>query len=95
MSLDYDQLVTLGTTYGLPILKALAILVAGGLTFTNLSGGGSHTCGVATAAGAAYCWGANATGQLGDGTRANRVTPVEVTGLGAVVAVGAGWRRTR
>jgi len=52
--------------------------VAGGLTFTNLSGGGSHTCGVATAAGAAYCWGANTTGQLGDGTRVDRLMPVEV-----------------
>jgi len=51
--------------------------VAGGLTFTNLSGGGSHTCGVATAAGAAYCWGANATGQLGDGTRVDRLMPAE------------------
>ena len=29
MNLDYNQLVELGTTYGVPILKALAILVVG------------------------------------------------------------------
>jgi hypothetical protein len=29
MNWDYNQLVTLGTTYGIPILKALAILAVG------------------------------------------------------------------
>src|SRR2546425_7819958 len=33
--------------------------VTGGLTFSAVSDGGNHTCGV-TPAGAAYCWGGNA-----------------------------------
>jgi len=38
--------------------------VSGGLVFTVLATGGTHTCGVVTG-GAAYCWGNDAFGQLG------------------------------
>jgi len=51
--------------------------VAGGLSFAAVSGGSLHTCGV-TAAGAAYCWGDNRHGELGDGTTIDRLTPVRV-----------------
>jgi len=51
--------------------------VAGGVTFAAVSAGNGHTCGV-TPAGAAYCWGINSGGQLGDGTTTNRLTPVRV-----------------
>jgi hypothetical protein len=37
MSFDYDQLVALGATYGVPILKALAILVVGWLVAKGVS----------------------------------------------------------
>lgn len=40
--------------------------VAGRLTFASVSGGRWHTCGVATS-GAAYCWGRNLFGMLGNG----------------------------
>jgi len=34
--------------------------------------------------GTVWCWGANADGQIGDGTNINRLTPVQVNGLGNV-----------
>lgn len=41
--------------------------------------GGLHTCAL-TADGALYCWGANSLGQLGDGSRTDRASPVPVVG---------------
>lgn len=42
--------------------------------------GGSHTC-VLTTAGGVKCWGANSSGQLGDGSTTNRTMAVDSTGL--------------
>jgi alpha-tubulin suppressor-like RCC1 family protein len=41
--------------------------VAGGIAFSELAAGASHTCGLGLN-GVAYCWGENSEGQLGDGT---------------------------
>jgi len=55
--------------------------VGGGHTFQAIVAGASHTCGV-TLTGAAYCWGYNNFGQLGDTTTtdANRSSPFPVQG---------------
>jgi len=53
------------------------VVMPAGVTFAGLSVGAFHNCGL-TAAGAAYCWGANDQGRLGDGTTTDRATPVEV-----------------
>jgi alpha-tubulin suppressor-like RCC1 family protein len=54
---------------GLYPCSLLPLPVAGGLSFARLSDGitNSHICGL-TAAGVAYCWGMNSSGQLGTGT---------------------------
>src|SRR5436189_35661 len=63
------------------------------LTLTAVSAGWSHTCGL-TAAGAAYCWGQNGSGQLGDGTTTDRSNPVLVAGGVSFAAVSAGAYHT-
>lgn len=56
------------------------VLVSTGLKFSAISAGGDHTCGIATS-GAAFCWGDNAVGQLGNGTSGDfSATPVAVVG---------------
>jgi alpha-tubulin suppressor-like RCC1 family protein len=62
---------------------------------TNISAGKNHTC-VVRLNGTVLCWGANAQGQLGDGTTTDRPNPVQVCQttcgflLGSVTNVSAG-----
>jgi alpha-tubulin suppressor-like RCC1 family protein len=58
-----------------PVVTPVA--VSGGLTFVSLSAAGDHSCGIASD-GKGYCWGYNSSGQLGDGTSAQRTAPVVV-----------------
>jgi len=59
------------------------------VSFAAVSAGGAHTCGV-TPGGAASCWGLNSSGQLGDGTTTDRLSPVAVAGGLSFAAVSAG-----
>jgi alpha-tubulin suppressor-like RCC1 family protein len=65
---------------GLPdsVLIAPAV-VSGGLPFGSLTAGTAFTCGVTTDS-LAYCWGANESGQLGDGSQSDRPSPTAVSG---------------
>ncbi|MCB0915840.1 MAG: hypothetical protein KDC23_09090, partial [Actinobacteria bacterium] len=96
---------TLGNS-GYPFNVAAApIPVAAGQSadqaFVTVAAGGFHSCGV-TAAGEVFCWGLNATGQVGTGTEGGTFAdPVQVVGgqqggqfLTDVVAVSLGVRHT-
>jgi len=59
-----------------------------------IAAGGTHACGL-TSTGAVECWGDNRYGQLGDGTKTRRASPVAVSSLsGGVIAVTAGGGHT-
>ncbi|MFC1610379.1 RCC1 domain-containing protein [Myxococcota bacterium] len=67
-----------------------AVLVPGLANVVHLSAGGRYTCAVVSS-GAAYCWGMNNEGQLGDGSVEDRHVPTLVQGLEAgAEAVGTG-----
>lgn len=67
--------------------------VAGGIAFRSLSAGSGYTCGL-TPAGRAYCWGTNASGQLGTGEAAGSRAPVPVAGSLAFRSIAAGVLHT-
>jgi len=80
-----------GSTTNRPVPTAVSGLTGG---VSSLAPGDYHTC-ATTTAGAVWCWGSNAQGQIGDGTTTNRTTPVAVTGLtGWVRAVSGGSHHT-
>ena len=54
---------------------------------------GTHTCAL-SADGTAYCWGANDTGQLGDGTNTQSTAPVAVQGGHKFAEISAGSKHT-
>ncbi|HEY6829977.1 MAG TPA: protein kinase [Gemmatimonadaceae bacterium] len=64
-------------------------LVAGGHRWAAISAGWNFTCGIERG-GRAYCWGENASGELGDGTTTERRSPVAVSGDLSFIAVAAG-----
>jgi alpha-tubulin suppressor-like RCC1 family protein len=58
---------TTAPTQAVPTTPRASVAAATALTFSQLSAGGDHTCGVTTEA-RAYCWGWGFYGQLGIGT---------------------------
>jgi alpha-tubulin suppressor-like RCC1 family protein len=62
-------------------------------SFTALTVGGGHACGLA-ADGAAYCWGGNQFGQLGDSSQTSRTSPTKVAGDLRFTQISAGTVHT-
>ena len=63
----------------------------------SISAGGEHACAIVD--GAAYCWGENYNGELGDGTNINSAVPVAVDANGVLagknlVQITAGYENT-
>jgi alpha-tubulin suppressor-like RCC1 family protein len=65
--------------------------VSGGLSFSTISAGENGTTCAVTTAGAGYCWGYNADGELGNGTTTLSSTPVAVSGGLTFKSISAGF----
>lgn len=61
--------------------------------FDSVTTGGQHGCAL-TSAGAAYCWGSDRFGQLGDRRQVNSTTPIPVYGGHAFRSISAGGAHT-
>lgn len=65
--------------------RTIATAVGGSLVATWLASGWWHNCvigGTAGTSGGIFCWGYNANGQIGDGTKVDRAAPVAITVAG-------------
>ena len=76
-----------------PAHSAVPLAVSEELTFTSLSSGGLHTCGLA-GGGEAYCWGHGGYGQVGDGHLRDRFEPVSVVAGREYSNISAGGLHT-
>jgi alpha-tubulin suppressor-like RCC1 family protein len=86
---SYGQLGS-GTTTN----SATPVLVVGGLTLLGTKAGVGHTCAFEFMSSAAYCWGNNSSGQLGNGTLTNSSVPVAVAGGFRFLEISPGSNHT-
>lgn len=75
------------------LVRYTPVAVVGGVTFSSLTAGWGHTCGL-TSGGSAYCWGYNLSGQLGDGSATSRSSPSLVSGGHTFTSLTAGMFHT-
>ena len=77
-----------------PSTQVTPVKVSGITTAVQVSAGGAHTCAVLEDK-SVWCWGRNASGQLGNNlSTSNQATPVQVIGTGLVKQVSAGRDHT-
>jgi alpha-tubulin suppressor-like RCC1 family protein len=69
------------------------ITVPTGFTATAIAAGSYHTVALKSD-GTAWDWGYNASGQLGNNSTTDSVTPVQVSGLSGVAAIAGGYDHT-
>lgn len=68
-----------GGTGGVSNVSAVPYRVAPAQTFTTVALGELHACAI-DGAGAGFCWGANGSGQVGDGSNTQRSLPTVILG---------------
>ena len=79
---------------GETVMSNVPVKLPGDLRFAQISTYGRHTCGI-TLGGAAYCWGYNGWGSLGNGSNAGQsATPVAVSGGITFRSISAGADHT-
>ena len=94
VSLNHDLGATPADNCGISIAyypcSDTALAVSGGISFASLNVGAEQVCGL-TAAGAAYCWGANGNGQAGNASSGSDVVaPTAVAGGLQFTSISAG-----
>ena len=67
----------------------LATVAHAAVQYIDIALGDFHSCALLTG-GAIKCWGSNLSGQLGDGTRTDRTTPVDVSGITTATSLALG-----
>jgi serine/threonine protein kinase/alpha-tubulin suppressor-like RCC1 family protein len=68
-------------------------LVAGDITFTQITSGLTHSCGLTNTL-EVFCWGSNSQGQLGDATTTARNAPVHINSAASFRQISAGRDHT-
>ena len=63
--------------------------VSGLSSVIAIAAGGFHSCAIVSG-NTARCWGDNVSGQLGNGSTSDSLTPVTVSGLSTAAAITAG-----
>jgi len=91
LTLTYGSAAPLGIAYVSPndnlvgqetiTAKGGGFLREGTTSFTQIASGYDHTCAIASTDHQAYCWGNNASGQLGNGSLANEPIAVDTSGV--------------
>jgi alpha-tubulin suppressor-like RCC1 family protein len=80
--------------------SSVPVRVSSDVRFFSVTAGDAHTCGIAMTNSTVYCWGANESGQLGDGSTTQRNVPTPVangTGfrhISAEMSTTCGLKRT-
>jgi alpha-tubulin suppressor-like RCC1 family protein len=70
-------------------IRPVPALVKGVTDAVAVTGGADHAC-VIISGGTVSCWGADKSGQLGNGEKTSSITPVKVSGISNAVQIGAG-----
>jgi alpha-tubulin suppressor-like RCC1 family protein len=73
--------------------RSVPTAIASGRLFTELDVGFDYSCAIATDS-RAFCWGANGSGQIGDGSQLDRYTPRAVAGGLTFTRVATGSAHT-
>jgi alpha-tubulin suppressor-like RCC1 family protein len=79
---------------GTTIDRLKPVRVAGGGQFLQIETNATHTCAVGYTDRLPYCWGSNAEGELGEGTRNSHLTPIAAAGKLRMREVHTGYYHT-
>jgi alpha-tubulin suppressor-like RCC1 family protein len=83
-----------GTGYPVNVRRLTPARVRSLRQFSQVRAGNHHTCAIEAGTGAAFCWGVNTFGQLGDDTQDERRRPVRVKGGRQYRQISAGVDHT-